>query len=539
MDQLILESLQHLRLTKEEEEDVAISTISRSDLLEECALSLFGKLLSDRQQNQKALKSTLRTTWKMGSKLRIVDVGKDILHFKFTSEYQMEWVERNGPWNFDNNLLLLCRWKKRLISVQYLIYPLPFLASQVYENLGGLAGKQNSSQRSLLGHDEWHCASFLYNPDSPKQYGVWLKAGGNSKDFSDQSRSSSSRSQDSDRRGRSGDGSGEKPVPVTASRVDLESDQRVNLNFQNSRQIGQDVVLEKWGKSEGSSTKVKKNIENRYGVETTDSRAQLSNPTREQHVERDSGKGPSEAYSLVGFINSSANEAHEITSPLKANMDQLILESLQHLRLTKEEEEDVAISTISRSDLLEECALSLFGKLLSDRQQNQKALKSTLRTAWKMGSKLRIVDVGKDILQFKFTSEYQMEWVERNGPWNFDSNLLLLCRWKKGLSVSNISFTHSPFWVTSSTWIGAKHRSPSNLKGSPVFASNAVCWVTMNGIVLASSTIPILPNNMGFGSKQVKIQRTFLIGLDYQAVGAKTVIEGEDQATVELKNPSR
>ena len=126
-------------------------------------------------------------------------------------------------------------------------------------------------------------------------------------------------------------------------------------------------------------------------------------------------------------------------------MDQIIIDSLQHLRLTKKEEEDIAISTMRKLDLMEECALSLFSKLLLDRQQNQKALKSTLKAAWKMGSELRIVDVGKDILQFKFTSEYQMEWVERNGPWNFDNNLLLLCRWKKGLSVSNISFTHSPF----------------------------------------------------------------------------------------------
>ena len=31
-----------------------------------------------------------------------------------------------------------------------------------------------------------------------------------------------------------------------------------------------------------------------------------------------------------------------------------------------------------------------------------------------MGSNLRIVDVGKNILQFKFNSKYQKEWVERN-----------------------------------------------------------------------------------------------------------------------------
>ena len=128
-------------------------------------------------------------------------------------------------------------------------------------------------------------------------------------------------------------------------------------------------------------------------------------------------------------------------------MDQAIIEGLQYLQPTKEEEEDISISTTSKSELLEECALSLFSHLLADRNQNLRALKSTLRSAWKLGSNLRIVDVGKIIFQFKFNSKYQMEWVERNGPWNFDNNLLLLCRWRKGLSITNISFTHSPFWI--------------------------------------------------------------------------------------------
>ena len=60
---------------------------------------------------------------------------------------------------------------------------------------------------------------------------------------------------------------------------------------------------------------------------------------------------------------------------------------------------------------------------------------------------MRIVEVGNGILQFKFGSRYQMERVEKNSPWNFDNNLLLLCRWRKGLSTANITFMHSPFWV--------------------------------------------------------------------------------------------
>ena len=64
-----------------------------------------------------------------------------------------------------------------------------------------------------------------------------------------------------------------------------------------------------------------------------------------------------------------------------------------------------------------------------------------------MGSELKIVDVGNGNLQFKFSSKYQSEWVENSGPWNFENNLLLLCRWRKGLSTANMVFTHSPFWV--------------------------------------------------------------------------------------------
>lgn len=128
-------------------------------------------------------------------------------------------------------------------------------------------------------------------------------------------------------------------------------------------------------------------------------------------------------------------------------MEETILNDLQNHKLTKEEGEEIQITSTDPVTLLEECLLSLFEKLLSNCQQNVCALKNTLRTAWKLGSNLRIVEVGNDILQFKFSSRYQMEWVEKSGPWNFENNLLLLCRWKKGLSFTNIVFTHAPFWV--------------------------------------------------------------------------------------------
>ena len=114
-------------------------------------------------------------------------------------------------------------------------------------------------------------------------------------------------------------------------------------------------------------------------------------------------------------------------------MDQEVVNSFGKLKLTKEEEEDIVLANVSSSEIFEECSLSLFGRLLSDRHQNLRALKNTLKAAWKMRSDLRIVEVGNNILQFKFGSRCQLEWVEKSGPWNFDNNLLL-CRWRKGLT---------------------------------------------------------------------------------------------------------
>ena len=96
-------------------------------------------------------------------------------------------------------------------------------------------------------------------------------------------------------------------------------------------------------------------------------------------------------------------------------MDASILSSLQNLQLTKEEEEAIPISVSNCPGLLEECSLSLFGRLLFDQQQNRWALKNTLRSAWKMSSDMRIVEVGNNILQFKVSSKYQLEWVEGVG----------------------------------------------------------------------------------------------------------------------------
>ncbi|KAK9987167.1 hypothetical protein SO802_032118 [Lithocarpus litseifolius] len=78
---------------------------------------------------------------------------------------------------------------------------------------------------------------------------------------------------------------------------------------------------------------------------------------------------------------------------------------------------------------------------------NQRAAKELLRSVWKFGTDLRIVDVGDGLFQFKFTLESQLKWVLKNGPWSFDNHLLVLCQWERGMTVKSITFTVLPIWV--------------------------------------------------------------------------------------------
>nr|POE55108.1 hypothetical protein CFP56_35108 [Quercus suber] len=72
--------------------------------------------------------------------------------------------------------------------------------------------------------------------------------------------------------------------------------------------------------------------------------------------------------------------------------------------------------------------------------------KNLLRSVWKLGHDLKIMDVGEGLLQFKFSMESQLNWVLNNGLWSFDNHLLLLKRWERGMKAFT-DFKYVPVWV--------------------------------------------------------------------------------------------
>ena len=95
----------------------------------------------------------------------------------------------------------------------------------------------------------------------------------------------------------------------------------------------------------------------------------------------------------------------------------------------------------------ESCNLSLIGKFLTCKAFNQRAAISKMRRVWGMQSGLQIIEVGTNLFQFKFQNDFDLNRVLKRGLWCFDNQLLMLKRWHKGMTTSNVKLECASLWV--------------------------------------------------------------------------------------------
>ena len=113
-----------------------------------------------------------------------------------------------------------------------------------------------------------------------------------------------------------------------------------------------------------------------------------------------------------------------LSSPLIVSwciMAEGVSEILEKLKLTSKEEEVIDIVDDRRISEIESCVLSLVGKFLTCKPYNKRAALSTLRKVWGLDSELQIVEVGVNLFQFKFKTEFQMARILKDGPWSVDN----------------------------------------------------------------------------------------------------------------------
>lgn len=105
-------------------------------------------------------------------------------------------------------------------------------------------------------------------------------------------------------------------------------------------------------------------------------------------------------------------------------MEDEVIDGLRNMKLTSEEEEIIPISDEGRLEAIESCSLSLLGKFLTCKSFNNRVAKITLKRAWGLEDRMHITEVGPNLFQFKFQSEFDMSKVLSGGPSSFDNQLL-------------------------------------------------------------------------------------------------------------------
>ena len=120
---------------------------------------------------------------------------------------------------------------------------------------------------------------------------------------------------------------------------------------------------------------------------------------------------------------------------------------LENMKLTTDEEEVISISDEGRIAEIESCSQSLLGKFLTCRSFNKRVAQGTIKRAWGLENRVQVVEVGVNLFQFKFNSEFDMNRVLKGGPWTNDNQVLLLVRWKPGMTAANVRFETASLWV--------------------------------------------------------------------------------------------
>ena len=71
----------------------------------------------------------------------------------------------------------------------------------------------------------------------------------------------------------------------------------------------------------------------------------------------------------------------------------------------------------------------------------------TLRRAWGLDEGVQMVEVGSNLSHFKFKTEFEMERILKSNPWSFDNQVLLVQRWKQGMTTGNVKFDSVVIWI--------------------------------------------------------------------------------------------
>ena len=95
---------------EDDDEPIQLVELEDSHVLTEFRLSLIGKILNPKKQNDEKLIQYMINKWGMEDRITANDLGNGKFLFNFTSEEDIKEVLRQGPFHYNYCMFVLVRW---------------------------------------------------------------------------------------------------------------------------------------------------------------------------------------------------------------------------------------------------------------------------------------------------------------------------------------------------------------------------------------------------------------------------------------------
>ncbi|CAA0806409.1 Unknown protein [Striga hermonthica] len=103
---------------------------------------------------------------------------------------------------------------------------------------------------------------------------------------------------------------------------------------------------------------------------------------------------------------------------------------LQKVVLSEKEKGGVQLKEDDVNSSLDDCRLSLIGKVYGEKRANLNGLKATVGAIWTTKESFNVRGIGNNLFQFLFKSEEDRDRILDGKTWSFDGQYILLKKWE-------------------------------------------------------------------------------------------------------------
>ncbi|XP_027101468.1 uncharacterized protein [Coffea arabica] len=124
-----------------------------------------------------------------------------------------------------------------------------------------------------------------------------------------------------------------------------------------------------------------------------------------------------------------------------------LTKAFQRFDLSNKEMAGIDLETEDVLERVEECKLSLVGRIMGEKVPNFTGVKNYTSHMWGYPRNLHVVELGPSVFQFNFAEDKDKDKAMNGRPWVIDNQLLVIKPWAPDIEKSTEVFHVSHMWI--------------------------------------------------------------------------------------------